>query len=144
MNSLKMFVLSLAFTAPLFANAACPQLAGSYSCRYGIFSKRVVVSQTVRGGTTIYQVDNGGEVIADGIRHQTPTLHPMLDQHARNYSYIARCSTNKLAFEGIADLVRGGQGDVEGELTKRGNGMDIRMRLVTPDSDKEYELSCSP
>ncbi len=143
MKSLMILVLSLAFT-PLFANAACPELAGSYSCRYGLFSKRVVVSQTVRGGTTIYQVDNGGEVFADGIRHQTPTLHPLLDSKARNYSYIARCSTNKLAFEGIADLVRGGQGDVEGHLIKNGTGVNIRMRLVTPDSDKVYDLTCTP
>lgn len=136
--------LSLALS-PLFAYAAaCPQLAGTYSCRYGIFSKQVTVSQSNRGGTTVYQVDNGGDVIADGIRHQTPTLHPILDQHARNYSYIANCGANRLDFVGVADLVRGGQGDVEGELVKNGNKLTIRLHLVTPDSDKEYNLACTP
>lgn len=144
MKSMTILALSLALS-PLFAHAAaCPQLAGTYSCRYGVFSKRVVVTQANRGGSTVYQVDSGGDVIADGIRHQTPTLHPILDQHARNYSYIANCGNNRLDFQGIADLVRGGQGDVEGELVKNGANLRIRLHLVTPDSDKEYNLSCTP
>lgn len=140
-----LMILASVLLAPAFSYAAtCPQLAGTYSCRYGIFSKRVVVSQQDRGGSIVYQVDNGGDVIADGIRHQTPTLHPMLDQYARNYSYIANCSANKLAFTGVADLVRGGQGDVDGELVKTGNNLRIKLHMVTPTSDKNYDLDCSP
>lgn len=138
----KMLLLSLALS-PLFASAACPDLAGRYMCTVSGFTKSVTISQVVRGGTTIYQVDNGGEIFADGIRHQTPTLHPILDRYAKNYSYIANCATNKLSFTGVADLTRGGQGNVDGELTKNGTDVAIRMHMVTPDKDMNLDLQCS-
>jgi hypothetical protein len=129
---------------PMMASAACPEVKGNYICRTGIFSRQVSVSQVIRGGTTIYRVDNGGEIFADGIRHQTPSLHPMLDQHARNYSYKAVCAPNKVSFTGVADLVRGGQGNVDGRLVKQGSGLTIQMRMVTPDEVTDISLSCTP
>ncbi|MGE4132822.1 MAG: hypothetical protein AB7F86_14375 [Bdellovibrionales bacterium] len=138
----KIFLLAtLLFPALSYA---CPNLAGTYSCRYGIFSKQIEVTQYDRGGVTTYQVDGGGEISADGIRHQTPNLHPLLDRHARNYSYIANCSGDRLDFEGVADLVRGGQGDVQGELIKHGSDLTIHMVLVTPDKTRDITLDCSP
>jgi len=142
MKATLLFTLSLAF-APMMAQAACPDLAGRYQCSYMGFIQNVAISQTVRGGVTIYQVDNGGEIFADGIRHQTPTLHPILDRHARNYSYIATCNGNKLGFTGKADLIRGGQGDVDGDLTKQSaTKARIKLHLVTPDNDMDIDLAC--
>ncbi len=139
---LKMLALSL-LIAPMFASAACPDLAGRYSCRVSGFTKSVVISQVVRSGVTIYQVDNGGEILADGIRHQTQTLHPILDRYAKNYSYVANCGSNRLAFNGVAELTRGGEGTVEGTLVKNGTDVAINMHMVTPDKDMNIDLDCS-
>ncbi len=142
MTSMKTLILSL-LIAPMFAGAACPDLAGRYVCKVSGFTKNVTISQVDRGGVRIYQVDNGGEIFADGVRHQTPTLHPIMDRYARNYSYVANCSTNKLSFTGIADLVRGGQGNVDGTLVKSGDDVTINMHMVTPDKDMNLDLDCS-
>lgn len=138
----KAFVLGLV-ALPVFA-FACPDLKGSYKCSVSGFTKAVNVSQAERGGSTVYQVDNGGDIIADGVRHQTPTLHPVLDKYARNYSYVANCGANDVKFDGVADLVRGGQGKVDGELVKQGKNLKIRMHLVTPTDDNNLLLDCVP
>lgn len=137
-------VLLVSLAAAPAISAACPNLKGTYTCRSGIFSRQVVVEQTVRGGTTIYRVDGGGEIFADGVRHQTPSLHPLLDQHARNYSYKANCGSSKVSFTGVADLIRGGQGNVDGKLTKQGTGMAIQLKLVTPEETQDISLTCTP
>lgn len=136
-------LLSTIGALPLVANAGCPEIAAQYYCRVGAFGTNVSVSQTVRNGTTIFQVDNGGEIIADGSRHQTPTLHPTLDQYASNYRYKAVCGSDTVSFKGVADLARGGEGDVKGTLTKLGTGLKMAFRLVTPDGVNDFELDCT-
>lgn len=137
------WILMLFAVLPMSA-WACPNLAGQYSCTVDGFKRSVSIVQSNRGGVDIYQVDGGGEILADGIRHQTPNLHPLLDKEARNYSYVATCTGNRMDFDGVADLVRGGQGKVDGTLEQSGRNVKIRLHLVTPDGDENFVLNCKP
>lgn len=130
------FVLSPAFAF------ACPDLAANYKCKYKSFTRAVQVTQAKNAGVTVYQVDGGGEIFADGKLHQTDTLHPLLDMYASNYNYTATCSGNAVKIEGTAD-VNSGTATVNGELLKTGVDLAIGMKLVTPTRTMDITLACT-
>ncbi len=138
--TVKGIVFALAFS-PMFA-FACPELAASYSCKYKSFTRAIEVTQTKKSGTTVYQVDNGGEIFADGKKHQSDTLHPLLDMYASNYNYTATCAGNSVKVDGTADVNSGGQATVTGELLKSGSDLSIGMKLVTSTRTMDIILAC--
>lgn len=141
MNFISKTLITLAGLMLSTAAFACPDLAGQYKCRYKSFTRQIEVTQAKQSGVTIYQVDNGGEIIADGQPHQADTLHPLLDMYASNYNYTATCNGDQVKVEGTAD-VSGGKGTVDGELLKQGQDLAIAMKLTTTRRTTNITLAC--
>lgn len=135
--------IAIAFFFSPVAALACPDLAANYSCKYKSFTRAVTVAQSKTAGVTVYNVDNGGEIYADGKPHQTNNLHPLLDMYATNYNYTATCSGNAVKVKGTADVNGGGQATVTGDLLKQGTDLAIGMKLVTSTRTMDITLSCT-
>lgn len=130
------------FFAPALS-LACPDLAANYSCKYKSFTRAVEVTQTKTAGVTVYNVDNGGDIYADGQPHQTDNLHPLLDMYATNYKYVATCAGDAVKVKGTADVNNGGTATVTGELLKQGTDLAIGMKLVTSTRTMDITLACT-
>ncbi|PWU17600.1 MAG: hypothetical protein C5B49_08540 [Bdellovibrio sp.] len=120
----------------------CPKLEGEYSCTYKGFTKQLSVERKEANGVVIYNVDNGGEIYADGKSHHADQLHPILDSYASSYDYTAICGSNTLQFSGTAVLRKGGQGQVSGALLKQDDQLNVSLRLKTPTKDTSIVLPC--
>lgn len=136
--------IALAFVlSPVMAWAACPELGGDYICTYRGFKKALSVTQNKINGVTVFQVDNGGQIYADGQAHQTNSIHPILDNYATNYNYVATCSNMDVNVDGTADMKNGsGQATVKGVLQLQGTDLAIALTLTTPSRSTNLTLSC--
>lgn len=122
---------------------ACPDLAGEYICQYKAFKKAVTVEQNMVNGATVFRIDGGGDIIADGQQHQTDSLHPILDNYASDYIYKATCQGANVAVEGTALMTSNQErGYVSATLTQQGTDLAIGMHLVTSTRTINATLNC--
>lgn len=136
--------IAIALTMSPMMALACPDLGGNYLCQYKGFKKALTVTQSKVNGVTVFQVDNGGDIYADGQPHQTNNLHPLLDQYATNYNYTARCAGQNVNVDGTADMKNGsGQATVKGSLMQQGTDLSIGMTLTTSSRTTNLTLACA-
>ena len=127
------------------AHAACPDLAGNYSCYAmgGLIRINIPVSQSTKGGTTVYVID-GAPIIADGNSHQAQTLPQLMTRYVRDVTYRAQCSGQAISFDGNGTMVKDGSpGTVRGVLTKTGaSTVSLQVTMNSARGNRNVSANC--
>lgn len=143
----KLFGIGFGLVFGAMGAEACPQLQGTYSCKYKGFSINTVVQEARQKNTATYNIDYSiGKVmiVADGKQHTIERLPPM-DRHARNFKYTAFCKGERVEFGGTGDMVNGsGVAQLNGNLVRQGKSAIIRVVVEAPAKTRTIDLVCNP
>ena len=143
MKTLSMVVGALSLIAGLSVQA-CPDLGGTYSCKYKGFNVGVRVNQTRQGNAAVYDVDYSlGQVtvVTDGQPHNIDRLPP-LDNHVSDLVYTATCRGQTVVVTGTGKM-RNGSGDAKLDGTLDRNGRQVSIRFaVTGGRNMNVALTC--
>ncbi len=145
-NNLLRCMAALAMTAvvaPVVALADCPDISGSYSCQFQGFQQAVNIAEAKANGVTAFQIDNGGEIYADGQPHQTNNLQSFLDTYCTNYNYTANCQAADVHVQGTADMKDGsGKANFTTDLNEQNGGLAIGINFQMPSQTVNATLNC--
>lgn len=136
-------IFAMMFALPGFAAQSCPDLSGSFLCRYKVAVFTVGISQSESGNHTKYIVD-GAPIIADGREHAGTKLPAMMAKYVDDVRYTATCNGNLLDYTGTATMKKSRElATVKGSLKRLKSGkVIIDLKFQTKSNRKHVKASC--
>lgn len=126
MSFLKLAFATLVFSTvatPIFAQAACPNLSGTYSCSAMGRNFNMLISQSGNSFTI-----GGGTFIVDGGQHALNPLPSVMAPYLRNVTYQASCNGSGLSFSGNGQGASSGRPvTLQGSVSRSGNGVALYL-----------------